>query len=125
LASSATSRERDDDTDAEADGEPEKIEVHVHVHRDDRGAGSQVAAPRKRRSRSPTLTGALFDWKQHYDQVCKPSPAGGRSPARARRATKVAIALGVGAVIGVFGLCSALLSEAPPEHSPHATQQPR
>lgn len=54
----------------------EHIHVHVHVHRDGEGA---VAAPSppvverrpKRRIRRPTLSGALFPWKEHYEPVAK------------------------------------------------------
>jgi hypothetical protein len=140
---STTVVERDDaelgDTGDEA-AEPEKIEVHVHVHRDQQDG----AARRKRKPRSLALTGALFDWKAHYDQVCKrPSPPPGASTralkcsscgaeverfARTCRrceapqprgfVKRVAIALGLASVIGVFALCSALLGESAREHRP-------
>jgi hypothetical protein len=149
--STTTAVERDDD-DGDGDGddvpvEPEKIEVHVHVHRGENGQGETNAARRKRKPRSLALTGTLFDWKQHYDQVCKrppPSAPGGPGAARARNCascgaevarfartcrrceapqpqgvvTKIAIALGLTSVVGVFALSAALLGESSREHRP-------
>lgn len=53
----------DDDWDVE----PEKIEVHVHVHR----PAGEAKAKRPKSPPRAELTGALFDWKGHYDVVCQ------------------------------------------------------
>jgi hypothetical protein len=121
---------------AAGDGErPEKIEVHVHVHRDD----AKKARAKRRPEKSP-LTGVLFDWHAHYDQIFKKPPpwAGSSGPkvgtceqckapvGRMARScnrcgaqrpsthviSKVAAMLGLGVVALVFGLCAHYLGHS-------------
>jgi hypothetical protein len=119
-----------DEASAEDEEPPEKIEVHVHVHHDDK------ARRAKRRPVKLPLSGTLFDWKDHYDQIFKrppPRPEGAgphsslcpecKAPVSrmARRCTrcgaqrsthvltKVAAMLGLGVVALVFGMCAHLL----------------
>lgn len=122
------------------DEEPEKIEVHVHVHRGGEAPAAKRPARKKRKPRGLALTGTLFDWKEHYDQVCRPpsptpaapgaarmlncSSCGAEVPRFARTCrrceapqprrffTRVAVALGFASVIGVFALCSVVLGES-------------
>jgi hypothetical protein len=129
--------------DAEADDEEgvEKIEVHVHLHR---GDDSSRRARRKRPLSRPHLTGVLFDWQGHYDQIfvkhlsqqnhkrgfrltqCK--SCGASAPAAAPRCPRCAAPLasrllprlfalvGLGTIAGVFALCWHVLGSSVPEH---------
>jgi hypothetical protein len=116
----------------------EKIEVHVHLHRGK--AGKAGAKKKKRKPPRPVLRGALFDWKGHYDVVCKPPapPADGSAHRRSLNCSacgavvprfarncrrcdapqprgimaRLAIAIGLASVVGVFALCSYLLGDS-------------
>jgi hypothetical protein len=115
----------------------ERIEVHVHLHRDP-AARSRQKHPAAR----PVLTGVLFDWQGHYDQIfknppkeilkrwsrrtrCKSCdtiiPTKARqcprcaAPCPARFLPKISALLGLGAIALVFALCAHLLGGSVPE----------
>lgn len=85
---------------------PEKVEVHVHVHRGQGGERRDVG--RERRRRRLSLNGSLLDWQGHYERLEQETtaepPALEPSSQPRRRRGKVAVALGLGSVIGILGL---------------------
>jgi hypothetical protein len=136
--------------DDQDDPDLEKIEVHVHVHR---GQGNETAARRKRRPPRLSLTGSLSDWQGHYERLYKdvppappqldPSPLGSKCHAcggavgvMARTCPaceaaqprglmgKVAVALGLGSFIGIFGLLLHLSGSSVKEHRPPEPLRP-
>jgi hypothetical protein len=71
-------RQRSDEGTDDSSGSQEKIVVHVHVHRDGKAggeaeddAGTSADAVTERGRRRPTLSGRLFDWRNHYLPVAK------------------------------------------------------
>jgi hypothetical protein len=132
----ANGSREDEDTEA-----AEKIEVHVHLHRDSGPAG---ARRQKRPAPRPVLTGVLFDWQGHYDQILKNPPKealerwsrGTRckscdafvpskahqcprcaAPRPARFLPKVSALLGLTAIAIVFAVCVHVLGSSVPEQS--------
>jgi hypothetical protein len=136
---------------AQDDQDLEKIEVHVHVHR---GQGSDGnAARKKRRPPRLSLTGSLSDWQGHYERLYKdvpaappalePSPLGSKchacggavgvmakscpscEAAQPRGLLgKVAVAIGLGSFIGMFGLLLHLSGSSVKEHRPPEPLRP-